>query len=134
MGFNSFAATIDVNEDTLYEWVKNQPDFSEAKKLGRAKSMLVWESLGIHGMRHGGESRVVSEIPITQKIKNEQGKIEIVPVYDNKGNVLTAKKYGRSDFNASIWIFNMKNRFGWRDKLEIDQLEEADELEFIDDE
>lgn len=28
-------------------------------------------------------------------------------------------------FNATVWIFNMKNRFSWRDKVEHDSSEEG---------
>ena len=45
--FESFAGLCEVNKDTLYEWAKVQPDFSEAKKLGFEKSRLFWERVGI---------------------------------------------------------------------------------------
>ena len=34
------------------------------------------------------------------------------------------------NFNAAVWIFNMKNRFKWRDVGEIDKVEETYETEW----
>ena len=76
--FESFAADCKVNVDTLHEWCKRHPEFSDSKKLGSAASRKYWETIGKGGM--------------TGKIPG---------------------------FIASIWIFNMKNRFGWRDSQEI---------------
>lgn len=75
--FESFSATIGVHRDTLYEWEKVHPEFSEAKKKGTEASFLWWEKLGMAGA--------------VGKVKN---------------------------FNAAVWIFSMKNKFGYRDKHE----------------
>jgi hypothetical protein len=77
LSFESFGGKIDVCEDTLFEWKKVHPDFSESYKRGRLKSMLHWEEMG-HDMVLAGQG------------------------------------------NATCWIFNMKNRFGWKDKTEQD--------------
>lgn len=45
LSFESFAGLISVNYDTLYEWNKVQPDFSEAKKAGNAKRRIYDEQL-----------------------------------------------------------------------------------------
>lgn len=47
--YESFAALLNVHIDTLYEWEKKHDSFSEAKKVGRAKSMLMWEKMGLLG-------------------------------------------------------------------------------------
>jgi hypothetical protein len=49
--FMSFAAVIDVNSDTLYEWAKPevQPNFSDAKIIAFSKNRLFWERVGIDG-------------------------------------------------------------------------------------
>lgn len=73
----AFAGKIGVNEDTIYEWKKVHPAFSEATKRGVAKSQLFWERLGLEGTT------------------------------------------GVRDFNVVAWIFNMKNRFKWRDRQDI---------------
>ena len=45
--FTSFAAKINVNQDTLYNFLKAQKDFDEAKKLGENLSLMKWEKIGI---------------------------------------------------------------------------------------
>lgn len=75
--YQAFAAKIDVHIDTLYEWEKRHPAFSEAKNLAYAKNREFWEKVGIDGAL---------------------GKI--------KG------------FSAASYIFNMKNRFQWADRVE----------------
>ena len=59
-------------------------------KVGRAKSVLFWEKIGMLGM---------------------MGKIP--------------------NFSASTWIFQMKNRWGWSEKLSVDLEGENDENEEI---
>lgn len=81
LSFETFAAKIDVNRDTIYEWRNQHDEFSDAVKKGFDLSQTYWEQMGVAGM--------------AGKIKN---------------------------FNATIWIFNMKNRFKWRDR----QPEEVD--------
>lgn len=47
--FSTFAADLNVSIDTLYEWAKVHPEFSEAKKIGYAKSYKHWIRIGLDG-------------------------------------------------------------------------------------
>ncbi len=86
----SFAATIWVHRDTLYEWVKVHPDFSDAKQIGKEQSRLWWEKKGQEGLFSQSE-------------------------YDKESGTGSSKS-----MNAALWIFNMKNRFSedWKDRHE----------------
>lgn len=85
---------IGVHKDTIYEWVKIYPEFSDAKKIGESKSRLFWEKLGI---------------------------LHIVNKSDAESWHEGGSKSKSRALNASAWIFNMKNRFGWKDKIEDDE-------------
>jgi len=91
--FESFASISDTCKDTLYEWVKTHPEFSDARKKALDKNRYWWES---------------------QAIENILNKEETTK--DKDGNFNTVK----TSINAPIWIFNMKNRFKdeWRDRQE----------------
>lgn len=41
----SFAAEINVHKDTVYEWMKEHPEFSVASKIARQKCQHWWEVL-----------------------------------------------------------------------------------------
>lgn len=44
LSFDTFAGKIEVNPDSLYEWVKRHASFSEAKKIGTAMRNYLVES------------------------------------------------------------------------------------------
>lgn len=87
LSIESFGGVIGVSKDTIYEWCKVYPEFSDAKSLGESASRLYWEKVGRDGLYN-------------ETIKGDDG--------------LTVTR----SINATIWIFNMKNRFKWRDKTE----------------
>ena len=84
LSFESFGAEIPCGKDLLYQWLKEYPEFSDAKKKGTSHSLKYWEQAGIHGMWAGQE------------------------------------------FNATVWIFNLRNRFGWRNDTKDNEDEAAD--------
>jgi hypothetical protein len=86
--YQTFAAKIKVNLDTLYNWEKLFPEFSETKKEAFEQCRLFWEKQGIDGVWD-----------ITE--------------FDEKGKPIKTKR-----LNSAVWIFNMKNRFHWTDRVE----------------
>lgn len=87
LSFDSFSAIAGVNQDTLHEWAKTHEDFNEAKKIAYGQCLLFWEQHGIDGLYS-------------------------TTVYDKKTGRPTSSK----TLNSTVWVFNMKNRFKWRDK------------------
>lgn len=85
LSYASFSAVVKKNIDTLYEWGKVYPEFSEAKKVAFAENLIFWEKVGIDGLHS-----------ITEYVDG--------------------KPQSSKTLNATIWIFNMKNRHKWRDK------------------
>jgi hypothetical protein len=88
--FLSFCAKIGIARGNAYEWVKLYPEFKEAKEIAFTKCETWWRA---------------------------QAKEHLVEVteYDDKGRPIRASK-----INTSLWIFNMKNRFKWRDLQEVE--------------
>jgi len=48
--FESFAAEVGVSMDSLYEWSKKYPAFSEAKKIGKMLELKWWETVSRGGV------------------------------------------------------------------------------------
>ncbi len=82
---------------TFRRYMAKYPQDFDTQKINEAEraSRRFWEQLGIEGTR-GKEVKI--------EVKRKQN-----------GEVRTTTQ----GFNATAWIFNMKNRFGWKDKIEL---------------
>lgn len=49
----AFAGEIGVARSSIYEWIKNHPDFSDAVKRAQAKSALWWEKRNLEFAKTG---------------------------------------------------------------------------------
>lgn len=98
LSYETFAAVVDVDRDTLYNWEKLFPQFSDAKKKAFSKCQLFWEGKGLEGL-------------FTESEYDPQTKT-------NKTKAI----------NDRIWRINMYNRFGWADKREVIQEDKPKKL------
>jgi transposase-like protein len=46
----ALAGHLSISKETLYQWIKEYPDFSDAIKEGVSKSQMFWEQLGMQGI------------------------------------------------------------------------------------
>lgn len=91
LSFESFAGLIGTTSPTLYSWQKKHPPFLSAATRAREECRLWWETAGRDGLFDTSETEI-----------------------DDKGNRRTTTRR----LNARVWDLNMKNRFGWRDKVD----------------
>jgi len=101
-----------VNQDTLYEWDKVHPDFSEAKKIGFERSRLTWEKIGLDLAKTGTGNATAFIFNMKNRFKkewrdkvengftNEDGEdispIQIIQIPDNGRNKASTGLSGES--------------------------------------
>ncbi len=68
---------------------------------------------------------------MTGQIKNVVSR-KTVTTKDANGNdiVTTTETYGPPAYNATTWIFMMKNCFGWKDMVVFSEDDEIDDMDF----
>ncbi len=89
LSYESFAGELQISKQVLYDWEKVHPDFLYAKEIAFNRNRTFWEKIGIEHIINKSDS-------------------------ESFGDGVSSSK-SRS-LNASVWIFNMKNRFKWRDR------------------
>lgn len=107
--FESFGAIILQGRSTIYRWEAEHQNFRDAKEIGRALSLKFYEDMG-KTVAAGQMKFLTQEIPLIREGK---------PVYDQEGNAVVKKVYGRASPGQSTWAKIMTNMHGWRDKVEL---------------
>lgn len=87
-GYVTFAVKIGVHHSIMYDWEKVHEEWAIAKEMAFNACQLFWEKLGIDHVVSVSESEKSGD-------------------YQHSSS---------KSLNSTVWTFNMKNRFGWRDK------------------
>lgn len=85
LSYETFAAKIGTCRATLYNWEKQFPEWLDTKKKAMEVNQLWWEMAGVNGLY-------------------------TIVEHGEGGQTVIEKK-----INPSMWIFNMKARFRWKD-------------------
>lgn len=111
--FASFAAVARVCIDTVFEWAKIYPEFSDAKKQGTGLLLAFDERVNALG-RSGNLKRLVSREPVM----NDNG----TQARGDDGKPLFKEVYENATFAQTYSIFLMKNRYPrlYRDKIQLE--------------
>jgi hypothetical protein len=106
------AGAFEINPDTLYEWQKKYPDFSESIKKGKLEadanvvSTLYKRALG-HTQKHKQAFKL-------KKVHEETGKL-----YDTV-EIVEVEDYFPPDMVATIFWLKNRQPEHWRDKKEVE--------------
>ena len=104
----SFGSLVNCSKQTIYNWLKQFPDFLDARNKGMAFMSKYYEELG-KAMATGRLTRMVSEEPVIG--------IDGKPVLDpNTREVMMRREFEPAQGSAAVFIFLTKNMLGWRDR------------------
>lgn len=93
---------FEVNEDTIYEWIKTYPEFSEALKKGKDEA----------------DANVANRL--YKRALGYSHKEDDIKVVDKQIVITPTKKHYPPDTTAAIfWLKNRQSQ-KWRDKQEVD--------------
>lgn len=107
--FETFCAVVQTGQTTTDVWVNEHEDFRAAKRVGLGFAHKLYEDIGMAGMT-GTLKRLVSE----RVARDKKGK----PIYLD-GKVVIEKVYAPAKFDSKVWNVSMRNRFGYRNQIEL---------------
>ncbi len=108
LSFEACCGELGVSKDTGYEWLKRFPEFAEAKLLGEGRGQLFWERKAI---------TAVSPYMPPERDLSGVDEFERERILEADRRAYQAAMNFK--FNATVFVFTMKNRFNWRDKREL---------------
>ncbi len=107
--FEAFCSVPKCTVSRLYAWLTRHAEFREAKEAGEVAGKAFWENLGKAGQ--AGQLRTSTRV--WKYLKNKET--------GQRVRTLVEEREHPAQFNSAAWALTMKNRYGYRDKHEVEQ-------------